>query len=271
MTAVHLSSGETEYELIGPEAGPLVVLLHGGSIPMWTWDRQVPTLIKAGCRVLRYDMYGKGKSSCRPLDYDRELFRIQLSDLLTALGLSEPVHLVGFSFGGATAANFTAHHPERVRSLALISPVFHFAEGSSMVRIARIPAVGNLFLHFILMKKAEDRASRLWAGVDDADHYAKLFRAQISQPGFERGLLSFFRSDALDDYSSVYKKIGREDRKTLLVWGNNDEDIPSSHITRIRSLMPFAEYHELPGIGHGAVFQSSNVVNNLLLNHLGPS
>ena len=271
MTSVQLSCGKTEYELQGPEAGPLVVLLHGGSIPMWTWDRQVPVLIKAGFRVLRYDMYGKGKSACPPLDYDRDLFRGQLLDLLTALGLAEPVHLVGFSFGGATAANFTAHHPEKVRTLALISPVFHYADGNSMVRIARLPAVGNIFLHFILMKKALDRASRLWAGADNAEHYANLFRDQISQPGFERALLSFFRSDALDNYSTVYEKIGRAGRKALLVWGSNDEDIPSSHIARIRSLMPLAEYQELPGVSHGAVFQASGAVNDLLLEHLGPA
>ena len=238
---------------------------------MWTWDRQVPVLILAGFRVLRYDMYGKGKSACPPLGYDRGLFRSQLLDLLTALGLAEPVHLVGFSFGGATAANFTANHPERVRTLALISPVFHFADGNAMVRIARLPAVGNMFLHFILMKKALDRASRLWAGADKAEHYAKLFRDQMSQPGFERGLLSFFRSDALDNYATVYEKIGREGRKTLLVWGSDDEDIPSSHIALIRSLMPLAEYQELPGIGHGAVFQASSRINDLLLEHLGPA
>lgn len=271
MTSVQLSHGKTDYELHGPEAGPLVVLLHGGSIPMWTWDRQVPVLIKAGFRVLQYDMYGKGKSACPPLEHDRDLFRGQLLDLLDSLGITEPVHLVGFSFGGATAANFTAHHPEKVRSIALISPVFHFADGNSMVRIARLPAVGNMFLHFILMKKALDRASRLWSGADNAEHYTNLFRDQLRQPGFERGLLSFFRSDALDNYSAVYKKIGSEGRKTILVWGSDDEDIPSSHIALIRSLMPLSEYHELPGIGHGAVFQASGQVNDLLLEHLGPA
>ena len=268
MTSIQLSRGKTEYELQGPEAGPLVVLLHGGSIPMWTWDRQVPSLVKAGFRVLRYDMYGKGKSACPYVNYDRKLFCSQLLDLLNALGLAEPVHLVGFSFGGATAANFTAHSPEKVRTLALISPVFHYAKGNSMVAIARLRAVGKMFLHFILMKKALDRASRLWTGTDNAEQYAKQFLDQINQPGFERGLLSFFRRDALDDYSTVYEKLGRAGRKTLLVWGTNDEDIPSSDIARIRRLMPLAEYQELPGVGHGAVFQASGAVNNLLLKYL---
>ncbi len=269
MKFVQLSCGKTNYELTGPEAGPLVVLLHGGSIPMWTWDRQVPVLINAGFRVLRYDMYGKGKSACPVLAYDRNLYRGQLLELLDKLGLTEPMHLVGFSFGGATAANFAAHFPERVRTLALISPVFHFADGNRMVRMARLPVLGNLFVGLVLMKRARDRASRLWASAENADHYADLFQEQISQPGFEPALLSFLRSDALDDYSAVYEKLGAARQKPLLVWGSNDEDIPAAHIARIRSLVPLSDYHELANIGHGAVFQAATAVNSLLFNHLG--
>ena len=238
---------------------------------MWTWDRQVPALTKAGFRVLRYDMYGKGKSDCPVVEYDRNLFRSQLLDLLNSLGLTEPVHLVGFSFGGATAANFTAHYPEKVRTLALISPVFHFADGNRIVRMARLPILGNLFIHFVLMKKALGRASRLWAGANNAEPYAELFREQTSQPGFEPALLSFLRSDALGDYSSVYAKLGMAGRKPLLVWGSKDEDIPASHIARIRTLVPLAAYHELPDIGHGVVFQAATALNDLLLKHLGPA
>lgn len=271
MKSIQLSYGNTNYELTGPETGPLVVLLHGGSIPMWTWDRQVLVLANAGFRVLRYDMYGKGKSACPAVDYDRNLFCSQLLDLLNLLGLTEPAHLVGFSFGGATAANFTAHHPEKVRTLALISPVFYFAEANHIVRISRLPILGNLFLHFVLMRKALYRASKLWAGAKNAEHYGDLFREQTSQPGFERALLSFLRSDALGNYSSVYENLGVAGRKPLLVWGTNDEDIPASHIARIRNLVPLADYHELANIGHGAVFQASTAVNDLLLKHLGPA
>lgn len=269
MASVELTHGVTEYELAGPEGGPPVVLLHGGSVPMWTWDRQVPVLVKAGFRTLRYDMYGKGKSACPSLAYDKELFKGQLLELLAGLGVNVPVHLVGFSFGGATATNFMASYPERVRTLALISPVFHFSEGNALIRVARIPLLGRLFVDFVVMKKGLDRASKLWSGTESPEHYASLFRDQIGRPGFERAFLSFLRSDALGDYSDAYRKLGQAGSKPLLIWGTKDEDIPAAHIAKIRSLVPLAEYHELPGISHGAVFQASTAVNTLLLNHLG--
>ena len=83
LSAVNLSTGATHYELTGPEDGPLVVLLHGATIPMWIWDCQVPALIQAGFRVLRYDMFGKGKSACPAVNYDRHLFCNQLHDLIS--------------------------------------------------------------------------------------------------------------------------------------------------------------------------------------------
>jgi pimeloyl-ACP methyl ester carboxylesterase len=268
MASVQLTHGMTEYELEGPEGGPLVLLLHGGSVPMWTWDRQVPALGAAGFRTLRYDMYGKGKSAKPSVAYDRDLFKGQLLDLLEQLGVKDPVHLVGFSFGGATATNFTAAHPDKVRTLALIAPVFRFDEGNTLVRAARIPVVGELFMRFVVMKKGADRASRLWSGAEGTERYAALFRNQLGRPGFEQAFLSFLRSNALGDYSAAYRELGQAGRKALLIWGTSDEDIPAAHIERIRKLVPLARYHELPGISHGAVFQAPTRINALLLGHL---
>jgi pimeloyl-ACP methyl ester carboxylesterase len=268
MASIKLSQGMTEYELAGPEAGPLVLLLHGGTVPMWTWDPQLPALHAAGFRTLRYDMYGRGRSDCPPLVYDRALFRRQLLELLERLDILEPFHLAGFSFGGATAVNFAAHRPEQVLSLALISPVFFFEQDNPLVRIARMPIVGALFLHFVAMKKAAGRAARLWSGAEHPGHYEALFKQQVEQAGYERAFLSYLCSDALGDYSAVYRKLGEQGRKALLVWGKQDQDIPAAHIAQIRRLVPLADYHELSGIGHGVLFQASSTVNEILIDHL---
>ena len=73
----------------------------------------------------------RASQPARSVAYDRDLFKGQLLDLLERLEVTDPVHLVGFSFGGATAANFTAAHPDKVRTLALIAPVFRFEEGNA--------------------------------------------------------------------------------------------------------------------------------------------
>ena len=268
MASVPLTHGNTEYELAGPDAAALVVLLHGASIPLWTWDAQIPELHAAGFRTLRYDMYGRGKSAYPRTAYDRELYQRQLLELLDALKISAPFHLVGFSFGGATAANFCASYPDRVKSLALIAPVLNFAESNALVRVARMPIVGELFMRFVVMRKAAMRAGKLWASGNSSQHYASRFDEQIRRAGYAAAFLSFLRSDALDDYGPVYGRLGAAGRKAMLVWGTDDDDIPAAHIARIRQLVPLAEFQELTGIGHGSVFQAAREVNRLLVSHL---
>ena len=268
MATVQLSDGMTAYELAGPAAGPLVLLVHGGTIPMWTWDCQMAALHGAGFRTLRYDMYGKGHSAAPAVQYDRALFRRQLQELLEALAVPLPLHLAGFSFGGAVAAGYCVAFPKQVASLALIAPVLRFEEGHPMLRTARLPVAGQLFVQYVVLKKAAERAARLWAGAPDADRYGRLFQEQLLQPGFDRAFASFLRSDALDDYSETYRQAGKVMRNTLLVWGDHDTDIRRSHIVRVRDWLPQADYHELAGAGHGAMFQAADRVNEILVRHL---
>ena len=39
--------------------GPLVVLVHGLSVPYYIWDSTAASLAAAGHRVIRYDEYGR--------------------------------------------------------------------------------------------------------------------------------------------------------------------------------------------------------------------
>jgi pimeloyl-ACP methyl ester carboxylesterase len=51
--------------------------------------------------------------------------------LVDTLGISAPVHLVGWSTGGGAAANYTIDHPGEVASLTLIDPVSPFGFGAT--------------------------------------------------------------------------------------------------------------------------------------------
>ena len=59
---VRLSDGMTHYELLGPDSGATVLLVHGFSVPYYIWDSTAAALSSKGYRVLRYDEYGRGSS-----------------------------------------------------------------------------------------------------------------------------------------------------------------------------------------------------------------
>src|SRR5258706_1730610 len=88
---IRLSDGVVHYELAGPERAGTVVLVHGFSVPYYIWEPTFEALARAGHRVLRYDLYGRGYSDRPRLSYDAETYDLQLLQLLSALKIQEPV------------------------------------------------------------------------------------------------------------------------------------------------------------------------------------
>lgn len=260
---VELSDGVTHYELTGPDDGPVVVLIHGGTIPFFAWDAQVPALVDAGFRVLRYTQFGRGYSDRPALDYDRELYQRQLVELLDALDIKGPVHVVGVSFGGATAATFAQEHPERVDKVALIAPVVDYADGRTLFQLAKVPLLSDWFARVFAVRRAVDRATGFFDQADAPPSYAERFDEQTRIEGFERALLSFARTDALANYEETYTALG--DQPKLLVYGANDEEIPREHIALLRASLRNASYVEFPEAGHGVTVERADELNPRLV------
>lgn len=119
---------------------PAVVLIHGHSLDLRMWQPQVPTLLAAGYRVLRYDVRGHGRSMIPPDGYTWENASADLGDLLDRLNVESPAgqslrldaaHVVGLSMGGGIALQFALDFPARVLSLTLVDstlPGFTYSE-----------------------------------------------------------------------------------------------------------------------------------------------
>jgi pimeloyl-ACP methyl ester carboxylesterase len=90
-TYLALPQGVVHYELAGPAGAPVVVLVHGFSVPSYLWDRTVVPLQQAGYRVLRFDLYGRGYSDRPDVDYGLDVYVSQLRDLLAGLQLRQPL------------------------------------------------------------------------------------------------------------------------------------------------------------------------------------
>jgi Alpha/beta hydrolase family len=98
---VALSHGFTNYEIMGPTTGPVIVLIPGISIPRTVFARTVAPLAEAGYRVIAYDLYGRGFSDRPRVRYDAALFNQQIDDLLQALRIDGPINLVGLASAGS--------------------------------------------------------------------------------------------------------------------------------------------------------------------------
>jgi pimeloyl-ACP methyl ester carboxylesterase len=259
---LRLSDGVTHYSFLGPQKGHVVVLLHGGTIPMFTWDEVAPLLVQQGFRVLMYDMFGRGYSDRPLVPYNRALHKRQLLELLNGLNLGDSLDLVGYSFGGAVAVDFTAAYPGRVARLALISPVVHHYP---ITPVMRPPVVGEVVLRLIGIPLMNKRANANYSGTSLAGHHAAAFNEQMTYGGFQFSILSLFRGDALVDHRDSYAAVGKQEHRVLLIWGARDMEITKDKIETARSLIPNAEYHDFQDAGHNIVFQKPGQVAKLLV------
>lgn len=100
-----------------------VLLIHGVCTPALGLLPLVNALraSRPHTHFVLYDLWGHGLSDTPRTPHVPPLFHAQLRDLLAHLSWHD-AHLVGFSFGGVTAAGFAARFPEMVTSLALIAP-----------------------------------------------------------------------------------------------------------------------------------------------------
>ena len=209
---VALPNGYTHYELVGDKDAETVVLVHGFSVPNFIWEPTFRALTKAGFRVLRYDLFGRGYSDRPKTRYNFDLFANQLRDLLDALNIKEPINLFGLSMGGPITATFTTRHPERVKRLALFAP----AGGktiplSAAYKTLLIPGIGELLMGLLGKKTLIDGIAEDFYEPELIAHFQNLYTPQLSIQGFGRAILSTMRNDALGDSSAVYKSVGELD------------------------------------------------------------
>lgn len=247
---VQLSHGVTSYELCGPENAPIIVLMHGGTIPMCTWNEQVKRFTDAGFRILRYDQYGRGGSQRLSIPYTRKVYSDQLYDLLNSLKIYQPVHLLGPSFGGAISLSFASRFPQRVKSIVLISPAVNiFNSDSSLkfpIQICTYPIIGDFVFRTIIKKKAINRGLEL---ISDPS-CRMIFQNQFLVKGTEKSLLSSFRTDAYGDYHEEISLTGKNVKNIFLIRGKNDTEVTEKMILQTKAGLPDCRFMELETAGH---------------------
>lgn len=148
---------------------PIVVCVHGlgyDSLASFYLTLSSP-VADAGIDVLTYDLRGHGRSVRPATGYRLADFTDDLEALLDNLGVTQPVHLVGNSFGGTIAFSFAARFPDRVASIVSIE-----AEPATE---AWADKMGRTFRNVI--DAMSDEQNLVWVADTFGSHYARLTRA----------------------------------------------------------------------------------------------
>lgn len=263
---VQLSQGVVHYELAGPADGRTVVLVHGFSVPYYIWDPTFDALTRAGFRVLRYDLYGRGFSDRPAARYDANFYDQQLMALLDALGIRGPVDLAGLSMGGLIVATFVSRHPERVRALVFVDPAY--STGREPPLRVRAPHIGEYVMTvFVAPSLAESQLDDFYHPEHFPD-WPEKYRVQMRYKGFRGALLSTIRDFMDRDEREDYARAGQGGRPVLLIWGESDRTVPVKVSHEIQKLIPQAELHIIKEAAHLPHYERPEIVNPILIGFL---
>lgn len=227
----------------GPEGAPAIVLIHGFTHSLETWDAWADAL-KGESRVIRYDLLGHGLTGPDPAQrYSPAERAAFLGELLDALDVDSAV-LAGNSLGGTIAWRFAALEPDRVEALVLVDPGLYDVAGVEDAP-AEPPAPVAFFLRYSprFMMTPFIFADPEAVPAERVEEMQAMMRRRGNNQAFFDHLAEF----TLPDPSAILAGL---DAPVLLIWGEEDRLFPVEHGERAAATLPNAELVVIPGAGH---------------------
>lgn len=252
--------------------GQPVVLIHGWPLSREMWEYQLEDLVNAGCRVIKYDRRGFGKSDKPWEGYDYDTLADDLHALMQQLELSGAA-LVGFSMGGGEVVRYLSRHgSDRVAKIVLISSIIPFLQKNDdnpegvnkevfeeMIsdikddRINFLEDFSKKFFGVNLMKKPISNVA--------LDYYRMLASHATARSTIEC-VKSFSQTDFRDELSSIHVP-------TLIIHGDADRTVPieasSERTARMIQGCEYKVYEEAP---HGLFYTHKKQLNEDLIHFI---
>lgn len=247
-----LSAGLTQYQWHGPSHGPIVVCVHGLTTPGFVWLPVVAGLTLLGCRVLTYDLYGRGYSD-RPAGRQDAAFLVrQLNELMAQADAGADLTLIGYSMGGGIAAAYAVRHPEGINRLVLIAPTGLDYRPSRLQRLARdLPVLGEAGL-LCLGGREIARATRVpQPPVPALPGLAARQIEETVRQGCFPAILSCLRYFLNQVRDADHAALAQSGLPVLAIWGEFDKTIPLTALGKLTQINRTARHFVVPGAGHG--------------------
>lgn len=257
-----LAGRRVYYDLMGPEAGPVVCFTHSLSSDSGMWAEQVPPLLAAGYRVLRLDMRGHGGSAAVPGDYTMAELAADVAAALDALGLGA-VHYIGLSIGGMLGQAFAIDHGAKLKSMMLCDtlPASPTAAKAAWAERTAIVTKANS-----LAPLADGTMERWFTDALQRRNPGRWRQIRDTIVGTTpQGFLGC--AAAIQNFDFVAKLPGLK-VPTLVVCGADDQGTPASENQRLASLIPGARFEAIADARHLPNVERPEIFNRIMLSWL---
>ncbi len=240
------------YQEAGPSDAPPMILIHGFASSNLVWSKVLLELAAEGFRVIAPDLPGYGYSGKpRELEYTIGSQARMIVGLLKQLEIARAV-VVGSSYGGAVAATIALDNPEMIEKLVLVGAVTNNAPTRYLLmRLFGSPIIGDILSPLLVgsrrllrarMKRVYDRHA--WV-LDERRVRARHLPLQTR--GTHRAIIRTVRRWDADRISRDAHLIKLP---TLLLWGDNDREVPLIHGERLHESIPQSRLVVFRECGH---------------------
>ena len=250
-------------------SGAPIVLLHAGGASGKQWAK-VGALLEARFRVIAPDLWGFGGtehwSGEQELTHDDQALLV--AGVIEQL-CKQPVHLVGHSYGGATAVRLMLGNMALVRTAVLIEPIL-----TPLLRLAGEEDHFREYLqmaHSFLDNAAAGNLNEAWRAFLDYRNGPGTWEA-LPEPQRER-FRSVTESTVAAFRSNLSNPTSLEDLERLslpiLVMSGEKTTVPDRRVTEIlRDGIPQCRYAIIPGAEHMSPLTHSAFIAEAVERHI---
>ena len=239
----------------GAPDGPALVMVHGYSASLHTWEPWAH-MLGDEYRIITLDLPGHGLTRGFPLeDVNTDGFVAAVHAVTRALDVDE-FTLIGSSMGGHTAWNYALAHPDQLEGLVLVG-----ASGwpETDEEAADQPFIFKLLENPLARTALRDldMTSMIRDGLEDSfvdtslvtDEMVQRYAALARAPGHRDALLHIItRRDARDVASD--EKLSVINTPTLILHGDQDALVPVSGGRSFASAIRGSELVVYSNVGH---------------------
>lgn len=226
-----------------------LVLIHGTSSSLHTWDSIVPALSNKK-RIIRLDLPAFGLTGPHPQrDYSIDFYNQFIDAFLNGLDIQQYI-IAGNSLGGSIAWNQAIRYPNKVKQLILINSGGYpkkNEKGNIGFKLASTPVVGDVLVKFtprgIIRKSIEDVYSdKTKVSEDLVQRYYDL----LLREGNRQATLDIFKQRKFGGS----EKIKNIQTPTLIIWGEDDQLIDVSNAYLFQKDIRDSKLFIIPKTGH---------------------
>jgi pimeloyl-ACP methyl ester carboxylesterase len=247
------------YRAEGRSDGTPLLLIHGTSSSLFTWDGWVENL-KDSLPIIRIDLPGFGLTGPHPeRNYSIDMYTRVIASLLQQLG-HQQCYVAGNSLGGYIAWNLAVEYPELVEKVILLDAVAYHSE----IPIDSIPVKDNGHsLAFSLAKNPLFSFFMRWVtpkflvekSLKEVYFDKKKVSPELTDLYFDMIRRAGNREAFVDNIQSRVpeggeKKLASLHQPVLIQWGKEDAWIDVSLAYWFQAVLPVNELIIYEGAGH---------------------